>query len=384
VSSEEPEESTITPLTACAASSSSSGMSGRAFFKVVPVKVWADDADKFVYTYAFIDEGSNVNMCSQRLVEELNLTVSSTNVELLTSGATVTMQKRVDLLGIQGINEPSAFSLQNAFVVDEVVDVSSSIPTPNIVQAYPHLKELDFPLLDEKGIDSLLGCDLHQAYMLKETLVGGPGEPCGLHTGLGWTIYGRDQGDQELHSSGSKLMVNFITSSQDNSESCERLLAIMAQDFHESETVAVPSLSQEDKQALYILNNTVKKVGDHYSVGLLWKDTAAQLPDSLPLAKRRMISLKKRFVNDETLFVRYSAKINEYITNYAEPVPTVPEETRRICYKPHYCTSATTKFRVVFDCSARFHGASLNDRLLQGPDLTNSVAEVLIRSGNTP
>ena len=37
------------------------------------------------------------------------------------------------------------------------------------------------------------------------------------------------------------------------------------------------------------------------------------------------------------------------------------------------------KIRVVFDCSARYAGTSLNQNLLQGPDLTNSLVGVLCR-----
>ena len=37
------------------------------------------------------------------------------------------------------------------------------------------------------------------------------------------------------------------------------------------------------------------------------------------------------------------------------------------------------KIRVVFDCSARFAGTSLNSHLLQGPDLINNLVGVLLR-----
>ena len=37
------------------------------------------------------------------------------------------------------------------------------------------------------------------------------------------------------------------------------------------------------------------------------------------------------------------------------------------------------KIRVVFNCSLDYGGVSLNSRLLQGPDLTNSLVGVLLR-----
>ena len=50
-------------------------------------------------------------------------------------------------------------------------------------------------------------------------------------------------------------------------------------------------------------------------------------------------------------------------------------------YIPHHGVyhPKKNKIRVVFDCSAKFKGSSLNDHLLSGPDLTNNVIGVLCR-----
>ena len=40
--------------------------------------------------------------------------------------------------------------------------------------------------------------------------------------------------------------------------------------------------------------------------------------------------------------------------------------------------STSSKFCVVFDCGAKYHSTSLNDNLLQGSDVTNSLVEVFL------
>ena len=51
-------------------------------------------------------------------------------------------------------------------------------------------------------------------------------------------------------------------------------------------------------------------------------------------------------------------------------------------YLPHHNVvnpKKPDKVRVVFDCAAKFNGESLNNNVLQGPDLTNSLVGVLCR-----
>ena len=127
-------------LAACTScNNSASSFSGRTIFKVVPVKVWYDDPSKYVCTYVFIDEGSSVNMCFAELAERLGVPVKWGNVELITANAITHEKKKLNFLAIQGIEEESAFMVKDALVQDSIVDVSSSIPTHEMVNGYSHL-----------------------------------------------------------------------------------------------------------------------------------------------------------------------------------------------------------------------------------------------------
>ena len=73
--------------------------------------------------------------------------------------------------------------------------------------------------------------------------------------------------------------------------------------------------------------------------------------------------------------------MNEMIENdFCERVP-VYDVNKPSWYIPHHGVyhRVKKKIRVVFDCSAKFNGKSLNDCLLTGPDLINSLLGILLR-----
>ena len=62
-------------------------------------------------------------------------------------------------------------------------------------------------------------------------------------------------------------------------------------------------------------------------------------------------------------------------------------DNQPVWYIPHhgvYHPQRPGKIRVVFDCSARFKDTSLNDHLLTGPELTNTLVGVLCRFRKGP
>ena len=273
-------------------------------FKIVPVKVWHNDPIKFECTYTFIDEGSSVKLCAVDLAKRLRVPINCGNVELQTTNAVTTIKQKVQDLAVQVIEESSVFQIKDALIVDVnssiptnqlaspyslafqikdalIVDVNSSIPTNQLASPYSHLQEIDFHEIRNEKVELILGNDLHQAYQLQDLRTGEQGDPSGLRTFLGWTIYGTNGGDQEIQP--PKMMVNFLACEEKPEESCEKILEVLSQDFIDIELPEQPCLSLEDKRAI---------------VGLLCKEDNTVFQNNRKMALKRLEGVKKRFLND--------------------------------------------------------------------------------------
>ena len=106
-----PDASSIVCTTTCGNEQFSEKSMG-AIFRVAPVKVWSANSSTYVNTYAFIDEGSNINMCSSRLINRLGVSTSATNVKLLTSNAESVLHRKIESLMVQGIDELGRFKVK--------------------------------------------------------------------------------------------------------------------------------------------------------------------------------------------------------------------------------------------------------------------------------
>ena len=122
---------------------------------------------------------------------------------------------------------------------------------------------------------------------------------------------------------------------------------------------------------------------------MIWKICHPKLENNLSLAKKRFECLKRRLKKDAPLLEKYSENIKDYIRKgYATKMSPEEIQIQKPCwYLPHHPVlnpNKPNKVRVVFDAAAKFHDSSLNDMLLTGPDLLNSLVGVLLRFRDFP
>ena len=148
--------------------------------------------------------------------------------------------------------------------------------------------------------------------------------------------------------------------------------------------------SQDDIRFLDIVKNGIRFEGGHYVIPLPLKRSDVNLHNNRSFAYRRMQFLKKRFENDEMYRKQYVKFMDNIINKgYAEKVPEHAlevKEDKPIFFINHHgvYNEKKGKIRVVFNCSEQYQGVSLNNCLLQGPDLTNTLIGVLCRFRHAP
>ncbi|KAK3752078.1 hypothetical protein QZH41_005573 [Actinostola sp. cb2023] len=232
----------------------------------------------------------------------------------------------------------SAITIPRVWAIEPLNVSENSIPTKKDIERWPHLQIIDIHMPRDRKVKLLIGCNVPEVFFAIEERRGEPGEPYGVRTPLGWTVFG----PSEKISDQTSSQVYFATnedSVQDEISLDDQSLATMLErfwksDFGDSLLSYKPCMSIEDSKALAIMEKSVKKVEGHYQVALPWKHQPPSMPNNRVLAEHN---------------------------------PQKPE-----------------KLRVVFDCGAKYCGTSLNDQLYQGPDLTNNLLGVLTRFCQDP
>ena len=148
----------------------------------------------------------------------------------------------------------------------------------------------------------------------------------------------------------------------------------MHESFAERPQDLLHTPSVNDKFVLGKYKSSIKIVDDRYQIELPFKKDDVEVPNNYSYALNRMLKLEQRLKKNDKLRVNYFKFMGDLFSS-GHTVAVSPSESERygkIWYQSHFCVNACKKFRVVFDCSAKFKGVCVNDFLYKGRSMRNS------------
>nr|XP_027210594.1 uncharacterized protein LOC113803983 [Penaeus vannamei] len=304
---------------------------GRIMMKILPVKV-----NNKIYTYAFIDCGAAVTLAARSLIKKLGIKGKHISQTMRTENGDFKCDELVSL-SIGSVDE------EEDLMLDDVLSLGSSVFLCRHILSQRHGQE---------------------------------NEPSAYLTRFGWVAFG----PTGLKNSIQIRHVHHIQPT-DNLREC--LQEHFNKDFWEKEIHSRHEDSVEDKLFTVKVSESIRQESGKYILNLPFRNKF-RLPNNRKMAIHRLIGLKKKLENDDAYRQSYVSSVENYISKgYAELVPTtlLDRDDGRVWYMPHHAVHHPTKpkLRVVYDLKAKFQGISLNDHLLQGPDLTNALIGVILR-----
>ncbi len=384
------------------------------YLMIVPVTLYAKG--KSHDTYALLDDCSQATILRGDVAEILGLEGHPTSYNLNTiKDKPEKMNASAVSLSVSARNGKSSLSIEPVYIQPK--DKFNMPSRPSLkevgdVGRFTHLKGLDFEAVSSDQITILIGSDVPEAHIQLKVRKGKKGEPYALQTILGWTLFGSATGVPNpggngqcsvLHV-GKDVLDSSLPSFWKETESppsifvnCTSITPADAaihkslERFWDQEhTGILPAkevvMSCDDVRAMKKMDRETILVDGHYQVPMLWDNSRKKLPDNLPMARKRYHHLEKKLRADKELYTRYKTVIDGYLQQnppYARLM--APEEVQKRTPKtwilpsfPVFNPNKPGKIRVVKDAAALYQGECLNNNLLTGPDILNSLTGVLL------
>ncbi|XP_068231995.1 uncharacterized protein [Palaemon carinicauda] len=312
---------------------------------IIPVRIKQRGTNREVLTYALYDPGSTGCFLSEELKDDLQASGVQTNLGLKTMhGESIVKSYLVQDLVVSDINGQNGILLLKTYSRQEIPVSHDQIPRSELLQRWPYLHDVakSIPeVMPEIDIGLLIGSNCPLAM-----------EPLK------------------------------IISTDGKGPFALQILNILESDFIDSRVARYPGekgLSPEDTTFMKKAESNVVFKDGHFEIPLPFRNQNLMVPNNKILAIKRALYQKKKMQKDPKYHSDYVNFIDKILQNdYAERIPDslLTAKSGHVWYLPHhgvYSQRKPDKIRVVFDCSAKFNGISLNDQLLQGPDLTNSL-----------
>ncbi|XP_038158088.1 uncharacterized protein LOC119794558 [Cyprinodon tularosa] len=355
---------------------------------IVPVWVsLATNPLKEKLVYALLDTQSDSTFINNEVSNELQASMQPVKLKLTTMlGENMIVKcERVIGLRVRGYHSGIHIDLPPAYTKDCIPGNRNHIPTHETAHRWPHLSSIadKVPPLLPCDVGLLIGYNCPRALTPRQVLTGNDSEPYAVCTDLGWSIVGKSM----PNSDGAETSLCHKVSVKELPPITPMdVISALESDFKDMKGDD-KTVSQEDLGFLEKLKEGIRQNEQgHYEMPLPFRHRP-HLPDNRKLAEIRLSHLRKKFYRDEKYKRDYTLYIKESIERgEVEEVQTdgIPGERWYIPHHGIYHPKKPGKLRVVFDCSAKYCGTSLNEHLLPGPDMINNLTGVLLRFRQHP
>ena len=361
---------------------STCGVKDKVYLRILPVIV--TNGPRCVETYALLDNGSDVSLVDDRLVQMLGIRGKQKSFVINSVNSTSTVNGREVDFTVKSMHGDDIVNLKNAWSVPKLPISLHSAPTTTDIAKWPHLSGIDIPEVNCDHVTILIGSDTPEAFWTMEERRGKRGEPYAVRSLLGWSIQGPAAGNP-VNSANVNLLQREVTAEQD--VITQQLKEMWNQEFNQP-PCDEKAMSQQDRKALKLMQDTIEMDDGHYKLALPWVNDHVTMPNDRFMAETRLAYLGKKLKRDPVLQKKYVTQMNDYLEkDYASEANNDHVTNGRVWYIPHHAVTSQKKpgkVRVVFDAAAKYRGHSLNENLLQGPDLVNSLVGVLMRFRQEP
>nr|XP_054749454.1 uncharacterized protein LOC129254932 [Lytechinus pictus] len=348
---------------------------------IVPVWVAAEQAPSSeILTYALLDTQSDSSFILDEVAQALNAKQQPIRLKLstMTSSSNIDCSVTSSIL-VRGMMSPSQLKIGKCYTRDFIPTDREHIPSRSTAEKWTHLQDVarEMPALQRCEVGLLIGYNCPRALTPRQVVTGSDVEPFAVRTDLGWSIVGfaEEENAMDFSSQCGRVSTREIPFPKP-----KEIIGLLEADFAEDKSPD-KACSQNDLQFLKHLETNIVQCEDgHLQMPLPFK-TRPNLPSNKRLATVRFEHLHRKLKKDEAYRDNYTSFMTDIINGgFAEQVETKapPGETN---YIPHHGVyhPMKKKMRIVFDCSAKYGGTCLNDHLLKGPDMINSLVGVLCR-----
>ena len=349
--------------------------------KVLPVVVIGPKGKKTIYALA--DECSTVSLLDQAVADELGLDGPTKPLDIYgvsEMSATARKAKNVNFR-IRGAGESRTYDI-HAYSLNQLnLPCLKSIP-PQYVNGQKGGLNLVSDITTVRP-QLLIGANCWKLIISRGLATISKGVSASK-TLLGWVAVGNvaENGDNEISHS-------FCVSVNDGEHDhrLEELLeeSIRCQEIWPEKQRINPEIARAEN----LLQSTTVQCNGTYTTGLLWRQDSVIMPENYHMANTRLRAIEKKMDRNAIFADAYCQQINRYVTEGY--VCEVSEEELKgrdnIWFLPHFGVENPTKpgkLRIVFDGAATWQGTSLNNCLLDGPNLYNSITGMLFKFRENP